>query len=122
MSGRRHNVGCDLEKLVGALAAYKVIKPWDWPSPRDETLPNDPELFDLVEFLYEHAALPKAYGFHSFFSHDHFSYDQNAGRERFAEEINQIFARNGMAFELVDGEVTRMAPTGLQEALAEAAF
>ncbi|MCC6265576.1 MAG: hypothetical protein IT169_18535, partial [Bryobacterales bacterium] len=82
----------------------------------------DPEIFDLIEFLYEHAALPEAYGFHSFFSHGHLKYDQSAGREIFAEDVNRIFARNGMAFELVDGEVTRIAPTGLQEALAETVF
>jgi hypothetical protein len=116
-----HNTGCDTGKLSGSLKAYKVIHPWDWPS-RDDALPTDPEIFDLIEFLYEYAALPQAYDFHSFFSHDHFKYDQAAGRERFAEDINRIFARNGMAFDLVGGEVTRMAPTGLQEALAETRF
>lgn len=108
--------------MSGALSAYKVIQPWDWPNVGDGSLPSDPDLFDLIEFMYEHAALPKAYGFHSFLSHAHLSYDQAAGREKFAEDINQIFARNGMAFELVEGEVTRIAPTGLQEALAETVF
>jgi hypothetical protein len=124
-----HNIGCDTGKLSGALAAYKVIRPWDWPktsrewpNPEIETLPSDPEIFDLIEFLYEHAAQPEAYGFHSFFSHDHFKYDQTAGRVKFAEDVNRIFARNGMVFELVEGEVTRIAPTGLHEALAETVF
>jgi hypothetical protein len=79
-------------------------------------------LFDLVEFLYEHAGLPKAYGYHSFFGHDHLSYDQEAGRAKFEEDINRFFERNGLAFELQNGEVTRIAPTGLQEALASAVF
>lgn len=117
-----HNIGCDTSKLSAALKAYRVIQPWDWPDRNNGALPADAQIFDLIEFLYEHAALPKAYGFHSFFSHDHFGYDQAAGREKFAEDINRIFARNGVAFELVEGEVTRMAPTGLQEALAEAVF
>jgi hypothetical protein len=33
-----------------------------------------------------------------------------------------LFERNGLAFELKQGEVTRMAPTGLQEALASTTF
>ena len=36
--------------------------------------------------------------------------------------MNRIFERNGMAFELKDGEVTRTAPAVLHESLAEAAF
>ena len=36
--------------------------------------------------------------------------------------MNSLFEHNGMAFELKQGEVMRMAPTGLQEALAETIF
>jgi hypothetical protein len=116
-----HNIGCDTSKLKGALAAYNVIWPWDWPD-KEGQVPAEPQLFDLVEFSYEHIAQPKVYGFHSFFSHDHLGYDQEAGRARFTDDINRVFARHGIAFELVDGEVTRMAPTGLQVALAQTVF
>lgn len=116
-----HNVGCDTSKLRVALAAYKVIWPKEWPN-RDDEVPADPLVFDLVEFSYEHIAVPKAYGFHPFWSHDHLSYDQEAGRARFTEDVNGIFERQGLAFELKEGEVIRMAPTGLHEALAEAVF
>jgi hypothetical protein len=84
--------------------------------------PSDPQLFDLLEFLYEHAGLPNAYARHSFFGHDHLSYDKEAGRAKFEQDINRVFERNGLAFELKNGEVTRMAPTGLQEALASTVF
>jgi hypothetical protein len=119
--GGGNSVGCNPEKLKAGLAAYKVIWPRDWPNRKDEW-PSDPQLFDLLEFLYEHAGLPKAHGFHSFFSHDHLSYDQEKGRTRFEEDINRFFERNGLAFEFKHGEVTRMAPTGLQEALATTVF
>jgi len=66
--------------------------------------------------------MPKAYGFHSFFGHSHFGYDQAEGRARFEGDINRFFERNGMAFELKDGEVMRLAPSGLQEALVGAVF
>ena len=49
--------------------AYKVIWPRGWPN-RNEEWPSDPQLFDLLEFLYEHAGLPKVYGRHSFFGYN----------------------------------------------------
>lgn len=119
--GGSNSVGCDLGKLRAGLAAYKVIWPYESPNGDDE-LPSDPQLFDLLEFLYEHAGLPKAYSHHSFFGHDHLSYDQEEGRAKFEQDINRFFERNGLAFELKHGEVTRMAPTGLQEALATTIF
>lgn len=116
-----HTIGVSIFKLKNALAAYKVIWPADWPD-RDGNRPSDPYIFDLIEFSYEHIALPEAYGFHGFFSHGHLKFDQEQGRARFTEDINRVFERHGMAFELAHGEVTRMAPTGLQEALAETVF
>ena len=112
-----HNIGCNTSRLKNTLALYKVIWPDDWPHGAP-----DPHIFDLIEFSYEHVALPKAYDFHSFFSHDHFSYDQEAGRTKFTEDVNRAFERQGLAYQLVQGEVTRIAPTGLQEALAIALF
>jgi hypothetical protein len=119
--GGGHSTGCDLRKLEEGLATYKVIWPRGWPKENDEW-PSDPQLFDLVEFLYEHAGLPKSYSYHSFFGHDHLSYDQEAGRAKLEQDINRFFERNGLAFELKHGEVTRLAPTGLQEILAGPVF
>jgi hypothetical protein len=118
---RANSIGCDLNKLRIALSVYKVIWPRDWPI-IDHELPTEPELFDLIEFLYEHAALPHAYVHHSFFGHDHLSYDVDPGREKFEVGINRFFERNGIAFELRHGQLTRLAPTGLHEALASQLF
>lgn len=115
------NIGCDLQKLKAALAAYRVIWPKDWPDP-DGHFPGDAEIFDLLEFSYEHIALPRAHNHHGFFRHDHLAYDAGAGRERFAHDVNRIFERQGLAFELREGEIVRLAPTGLQEALAVTVF
>jgi hypothetical protein len=116
-----NSCGCDQDKLKAGLAAYNVIWPRGWPTRKDEW-PTDPQLFDLLEFLYEHAGMPEGYAYHGFFQHDHLTYDKKKGRAKFEEDINRFFERNGLAFELKDGEVTRLAPTGLQEALAETVF
>ena len=76
----------------------------------------------LIEFSYEHIAEPCAGSFHSYWGHTHYSYNQASGRTKFEEEVNRTFERNSMAFELKQGQVTRMATTGLQEALAETVF
>ena len=119
--GGNRSIGCDLDKLRTGLAAYKVIWPRGWPD-ENGNWPRDAQLFDLVEFLYEHAGLPEAYGSHPFFGHSHLSYDQTKGRAKFETDINRFFERNGLAFELNNGEVTRLAPSGLHEALAGAVF
>jgi hypothetical protein len=52
----------------------------------------------------------------------HYSYDRDAGRERGAHDVNRLFERNGMAFELTKGEAVRTAPAVLHEALAATVF
>ena len=116
----RGNAGCDHQKLKAAMGGYNLIWPGDWT--RDDQVPEDHYVFDLLEFAYEYVALPNAYDSHPYWGHSHYSYDQEAGRASFAEEVNRIFERQGLAFELAHGEVTRMAPSGLQEALAETVF
>ena len=84
--------------------------------------PSDGLVFDLIEFSYEHIAQPDEGSFHSYFSHMHYGYNEPAGRQRFSEDVNRLFERNGMAFELREGEMIRVAPVGLHEALASATF
>jgi len=117
-------IGTDYQKLRDGLGAYSVIYPDDWPKYENGNYdyPTDPQLFDLLEFLYEHAGLPHGHGWHSFFGHDHLTFDKDKGREKFEADINRFFERNGLAFELKHGEVQRIAPTGLQEALATTVF
>jgi hypothetical protein len=114
------NAGSDKDKLKGRMAAYAVIWPEDWLQAKQS--PIDGQIFDLVEFSYEHIAEPNAYYAHSYWRHSHYSYDQKVGQAKFEEDVNRMFERNGIAFELKQGEVTRMAPTGLQEALAQTVF
>jgi hypothetical protein len=115
------NIGCDVQKLRAALSGYRVIWPKDWPD-QEGGVPSDPQIFDLLEFSYEHVALPSAGSHHGFFRHDHLTYDSETGREKFAHDINRLFERQGLAFEMREGEIVRLAPTGLQESLATTVF
>jgi hypothetical protein len=122
----RGNGGCDKAKLETMIKAYGVIWPSDlkadWRRSTEEQIPADGQVFDLIEFSYEYISEPTAHDFHSYFGHSHYSYDQKQGREKFEQEVNRIFERNGMAYHLDNGEVTRLAPLMLQETLANTVF
>jgi hypothetical protein len=102
------------------MEAYGVLWPKD--NQDEQPPPTDGQVFDLTEFTYEFAAEPTELGIHSYWGHTHYSYDRDAGRQRFQEDVNRIFERNGIAFELRDGEVVRIGPVELHESLAEARF
>lgn len=44
-----------------------------------------------LEFAYEHVALPNAYERHSYWGHSHYTYDQEAGRARFREDVKHLW-------------------------------
>ena len=54
--------------------------------------------------------------------HSQYSYDRDRGRAGFTHDVNRMFERNGMAFELREGAVVRLAPAILKETLASSAF
>jgi len=112
--------GTDFDKLRRTMEGYGLL----WPhSYLDANLvSSDGQIFDVVEFAYEHIAEAKDPSYHSYMSHSHYSYDQEAGRAKFEQDVNRIFERNGIAFELKHGEVIRVTPTGLEEALAQTVF
>lgn len=78
---------------------------------------------DFVEFCHRTLAKPIQGSFHSFFRHHHLSFDEVEGKQVFRDDINRIFARNNLAFELrPNGRVVRLAPALLREALSAARF
>jgi hypothetical protein len=111
--------GTDFTMLRETMKGYGVL----WPGEVDRANPpEDGHIFDLIEFSYEFIAEAKDPSYHSYMSHSHYSYDQESGRRVFTDDVNRMFERNGMAFELKHGEVTRIAPAVLHESLAEAVF
>lgn len=102
------------------MAGFDLIWPAD--ALKQETPPSDGQIFDLLEFASEVIAEALDPSFHSFMNHSHYDYDREAGREKFTQDVNRIFERNGIAFELDDGEVVRIVPAVLHETLAETVF
>jgi hypothetical protein len=115
----RGPTGTDTNALREAMVAHRIYDPFGPCIPG----PQATELLDLIEFAYEKIAEPHRAGHHNFFDHYHLVFDQGEGRERLRTEINRIFERNGIAFDLRDsGRIERLAPEGLREALSQAMF
>jgi len=115
------NAGCDWRAMQDNMAGYKVIWPEDARN-RDDEETSDIQVFDLLEYAFEHIAQPLPDSFHSYFGHYHHGYDQEVGRRQFSEEVNRLFERNGIAFQLKEGQVERLVPSVLQEVLVQHTF
>lgn len=79
---------------------------------------------DLIEFCYRHVAEPNEDSpVHSYFGHHHLEFNRDLGRENFRIQVNRIFSRQGIAYELrSDGAIERLAPPVLRERLRSAIF
>ena len=112
--------GTDFTKLRATMDGYGLLWPKQEIDP--DNPPPDGQIFDVIEFSYEHVAAALNPTFHSYMSHSHYAYDQETGRDKFAQDVNRIFERNGVAFALVEGEVTRLAPALIDDLLAQTIF
>ena len=87
-------------------------------------MPDTLSVLDAVEFFYRYISKPLRKEYHSFGKHNHFlSFDRDGGRLEYLEDVNRLFRRNSLAFELKeDGKVIRLEPVVLRETLAKTIF
>lgn len=97
----------------------------DVPVPLDpNVVPETIQALEIVEFCHQHVSTPIDPVAHEYFAHRHYlRFRRDLGQEEFSREINSILGRNHLAFELQpNGEVRRLLPPVLREALASAEF
>ncbi|HUV79895.1 MAG TPA: hypothetical protein VMW40_03595 [Candidatus Bathyarchaeia archaeon] len=112
--------GCDRHLLFLSLAAK--IPDISLPLDAKKVLPTLAVL-DFLEFCHRAIGKPIKTDYHSYFGHYHLHFEPEEGQAAFRDDINRIFSRNGIAYELgSDGLIVRLAPEGLREALMSAAF
>ena len=87
----------------------------------DDTFGSPPrtlDILDMIEFCWRCIGKPSERDFHEFLGHYHLSFDVEAGRAEFAEAVNRILRRNGVAYTLTStGKIERLLPPVLHEAL-----
>ena len=94
-----------------------------------DSAPSTPDILDLIEFCWKSVGKPISQGRHEFLHHTHLTFDIDAGREEFRDEIEIFFRRNGIAYQLTEeGQITiLLKKTGIKiqcyaEALANQDF
>ncbi len=86
----------------------------------DEIMENSTEkgLFKLIEFLYTHSAEPTETRYHSFFSHtDVGDFSIKSGQEKFTNEVNSLFKKLKVPFQLSSGKVIKMGNEIFEEVI-----
>jgi len=113
--------GCDADQFYLRLRGDHP----EIPVPLDPRIvPDTIQALEVIEFCYRHASVPVAPDHHEHFRHLHYlRFRRDEGQEQFAREVNTIFARNHLAYELQpNGEVRRLLPPVLREAMAASEF
>jgi hypothetical protein len=75
------------------------------------------DLFDMIEFLYEHCSKPIERHYHSYSNCGWHctKFDRDPGRQEFRAKANKVLALYAPGYELsVDGEILGLAETGLE--------
>ena len=85
--------------------------------------PSTPDILDLIEFCWTCIGKPISQGYHDYGRHNHLRFDQGAGRDQFCTEVETIFRRSGIAYELTrEGSIERLAHPVLREAFTNQDF
>ena len=81
------------------------------------------DLFDTLEFCWNCIGEPVKTNYHSYFNHHHLTFNIEAGQEKFCEDVNRIFRRNGLVYELSQqGRIQRLVTPVLQKNLLSPQF
>ena len=80
-------------------------------------------IFDIIEFSWTSVGKPLQGRYHGFFGHHHLTFDKEAGQRDFRDDVNRIFRRNGLAFELTEsGRIERIPPGIVGDVLHRVSF
>lgn len=126
--------GCDREAFSLSLKAEVPAIPW--PLKVDE-VPPTLAVLDLLEFCHRAVGEPVRENIKTTISsviweplmdnsinyHYRLNFDSEKGKTVFREDVNRVFSRNGISYELEsNGSIVRLAPPILQENLSSSTF
>ena len=108
-------VRAEIHDLVGE-------HPYSWEPPPD-SLPSTLAILDFIEFIARNIGEPTQVGWHGHFSHHHLKLDREAGLKKFVDDINRIFSRKGLAYELGEsGTIERTVPAPMADLVKRTGF
>ena len=116
-------IGCAEDQFLDALQAElpRIEKSYIYRS--SEGVWETMDILDTIQFCWRCIGQPIQVDYHKFFQHHHLRFDIEAGREKFCEDINRIFRRNGLVYELtMQGTIERLVTPVLREKLLSFQF
>ena len=119
--------GCDEQAFFHALRGVAEFPPLqaefrgpDWEEPSE---PPTDAILDGLEWCAGKIGIPSSVKYHDYMSHDHLRWDGEQGRLEWAREINQIMARQSLAYEMDPaGRIRRVVEGPGAQALARTPF
>lgn len=118
----KHVLQAEIPSIEYPFVIEKEEREW-WAAPTHPYAPHHLVILDLIQFCYRRVAKPIQGSHHSYFQHYHLDFDVETGRAEFLENVNRVFKRNGIAYELRnDGSIHRLAPIVLRDSLTSAHF
>lgn len=112
--------GCNLNNL--SLVLKSEVSGITWPLDPEDT-PDTLNILDLIEFCHRYVAKPESYKYHDYWRHSHLKFNIEEGQKHFRNDVNKIFARNGIAYELKEnGRIERVASPVLDKILMSHIF
>jgi hypothetical protein len=80
---------------------------------------SDDVIFDLLEYSFARLSKPTRRRWHDYWRHYDLSFDEEAGRTEFRDEVDEMLARGGAAFQMTeDGIIERLGSREVREAVA----
>ena len=118
-------IGTDEVALRDAMRAHVPgLSIWPWGNTAKK--PSTLDILDMIEFCWKNVAKPSRIDTHpgGFYQHKHLlEFDGEAGREEFSTNIETIFRRNGIAYQLTEeGRIERLLDPVQHEALVNQVF
>jgi len=111
-----------VDEQAFSLALKGEVPEIPWPLVADAA-PSPLAMFDLIQFCYRSVAKPIIRSVHTYFGHSHFDFDPVEGQAIFRNDVNRVFSRNGIAYELTaEGGIVRIGPAVLREELLRLTF
>lgn len=93
-----------------------------WQPDHTEPPPTD-AILDLMEMLARNIGKPIQGKLHSFYSHHHLTFDVEAGKQQWIADVNGIFARAGLVYEMTpEGRIERLLSLPLHDIIAATEF
>lgn len=108
----------DIDGMIGsnveAYVLFKLMKKNIWPIHEKLEAYNEADLFDVIEFLFDHVSEPQQKDYHSWNNcgYHYSDFDKAKGQQEYRNRINPLLARYGEGYELTDkGELMVVAST-----------